>query len=76
MITDLHGEHVSGTSIDRIPDEQRSDLASRTLRLSMLVTVLIGFAEFIFWMYSRNNLFLIHCRQVNFENIDIHQILV
>ncbi|MCX6698336.1 MAG: cation diffusion facilitator family transporter [Methanomicrobiales archaeon] len=34
-------------------------LASRTLMLSMAVTVLIGFAELIFWVFSRNNLFLI-----------------
>jgi cation diffusion facilitator family transporter len=59
MIPDLHGEHVSDTSKECIPEAQRSDLASRTLRLSMLVTVLIGIAEFIFWFFSRNNLFLI-----------------
>lgn len=59
MISDPHGEHVSDTSRDCVPEEQRAYLASRTLRLSMLITVLIGFAEFTFWIFSRNNLFLI-----------------
>ena len=59
MMSGLHGEHVSGISPERIPEEERGRLASRTMRLSMGVTVLIGIIELAFWFFSTNILFMI-----------------
>ena len=59
MVSGLHRRHVPGISADCVKAEQRSQLVSRTLMFSMLVTVLIGVGELIFWIFSRNNLFLI-----------------
>lgn len=54
-----HREHAAGISSDYVTEGQRSYVVSHTLMLSMAVTVLIGFAEFFFWIFSHNNLFLI-----------------
>ncbi len=53
------GEIVSRSPENYAQEALRSHLASRTMMLSMLVTSLIGAAEIIFWLYSRNDLFLI-----------------
>jgi cation diffusion facilitator family transporter len=59
MVLGLTGEHTSDITGESIPEEQRSLLASRTMILSMGVTAIIGFAELIFCLLSRNKLFLI-----------------
>jgi len=51
--------HPEDISEDSIPDRKRAALASRTITISTLVTVAIGFVEFIFWMVSANSMFLI-----------------
>lgn len=40
-------------------DTVRSQLATRALTLSLLVTFFLGIVELAFWFFSRNNLFLI-----------------
>ncbi|HNX17532.1 MAG TPA: cation diffusion facilitator family transporter [Methanoregula sp.] len=59
MIRRQHRGQDSDISQDNLSDELRSKLASRTYKISMAVTVLIGVVELIFWIFSRNNLFLI-----------------
>jgi cation diffusion facilitator family transporter len=59
MVFGLTGEPASAITGESIPEEQRSLLASRTMLLSMGVTAIIGVAELIFCLLSRNKLFLI-----------------
>jgi cation diffusion facilitator family transporter len=59
MVFGLLRGRASDNCGESIPEEQRSELASRTMILSMVVTVIIGFAELIFSLFSHNKLFLI-----------------
>jgi len=51
--TEMHGSGTPGK------DTARADIATRTLKISMVVTIIIGIVELVFWKLSENEIFLI-----------------